>query len=93
MLRVTDEMANMPSSIDWDVDETPSLIEVRAIHSVTKQLLDAEAMGEFEMTDLQRLFVSQVKSKTGYMLRTGKISPTERTWLVRSTQLMMFSLF
>ncbi|WP_197440908.1 M28 family peptidase [Thalassoglobus neptunius] len=93
MLRVTDEMANLPSSIDWDVDTTPSLHEVRAIHSVTKQLLDAEERGDFEMTDLQRLFVSQVKSKTGYMLRTGRISPTERTWLVRSTQLMMFSLF
>ncbi|MEW4488314.1 M28 family peptidase [Thalassoglobus sp. JC818] len=93
MLRVADQIANLPSSIEWDVDETPSLHEVRAINSVTKQLLEAEEMGEFEMTDLQRLFVSQVKSKTSYMLRTGKISPTERTWLVRSTQLMMFSLF
>lgn len=93
MDQVARRMANHPNDIEWRGASEPTLAEVEAVNRVTGHLLEASGAGKLELTDLQRFFIDQIQSKTNFMLRRGSISAEERKWLVRSTQILLFSLF
>ncbi len=93
MNQVAHSIANMPEEITWGGPTKLSLQEVKSVNQVCKHLLNAGKEGDLELTNTQRLFVSQLKSKTDYILKGGKISSEERKWLVRATQIMMLSIF
>lgn len=93
MSQVAFRMANSEEEIDWEGVVSPDLEEVRAVNRVAQHFLNADAAHQFELTDLQRFFLTQVKSKTNYMIRNNQVSDNERKWLVRATQIMMLTLF
>ncbi|MBT5017711.1 MAG: M28 family peptidase, partial [Planctomicrobium sp.] len=93
MSQVAFRMANTEEEIIWNGEVSPDLEEVRAVNRVATHFLKADAANQFEMTDLQRFFLTQVKSKTNYMIRNNQVSDNERKWLVRATQIMMLTLF
>ena len=86
-------LSDNPDSLTWEVERAPDLSEVQAVNQVAAHLLAADDAGEFELTNVQRFYVSQVKAKSDYMLKHKKYSASERKWLVRATQLMMYSIF
>lgn len=93
MLRVAQQISNQAGPIIWDPAPAADLSEVEAVHRVCTHLMDADDTGNLKLTDLQRFFISQVLSKTKFILQRQTISDEERKWLVRSTQLLMFSIF
>ena len=93
MGRVARNIADFQKPIIWDVDREPKLSEVRAVNRVATSLLEANDEGDYELSNVQRFFISQVKAKTAYMLKQKRISVAERKLLVRLTQAMMYSTF
>lgn len=93
MLGITQELGNLAQPITWNALPPPDLEEVQAVARVTQLLLNADEQGEFSLSNVQRFLISQVNSKTNYMLRIQKISPEERKWLVRATQVILYSTF
>lgn len=86
-------MAEIPNEITWQSETTPSIDEVLAVNRVANNFIAADDSGAFELTNLQRFFLSQVSNKTKFMLDRNHISEEERKWLVRATQIMMLTLF
>lgn len=93
ILALIRRIADLDESLEWQQQTPLDLNEARSIHRITELLLEADDNGESELTDVQRFFVSQVNSKTGFVLQRGKISAAERTWLARSAQLLLLSVF
>ncbi|WP_417847770.1 M28 family metallopeptidase [Thalassoglobus sp.] len=93
MNQVAQSMANTPGEITWEGTPEPSLQEVESVNRVCVNLLNAGGSGSLELTNAQQFFVSQVKSKTDYILKSKKYSNEERKWLVRATQIMMLTIF
>lgn len=93
MGRVTLTMGNTPHDIAWQRTEEPDFAEVDSILKVTNHFLAADEAGTFQLSDLQRLFLTQVQRKATYILKERNISTEERLWLVRATQVMMLTLF
>lgn len=91
--QVVRRVADDPAEITWRGTTAPDLEEVRTIHRVTSLLLEADTESEGSLTDLQRFFISQIRSRTAYLLSSGKMSDAERAWLKRATQIMMYSTF
>jgi len=86
-------LGNSTEPIAWEMPVYQKLKEAQAVHRVTEQLLEADAGGEIKLSATQRFFVSQVKSKTGYMLRVKKVSDDERKWVARTALLLLISVF
>ncbi len=93
MNRIAQDISNQPEAITWTGKPVPELKEVKSVNRLTEQLLAAEESGQLKLTDLQRFFVSQVNSKTDFILQRKRISGEERKWLVRSTKILMLSIF
>ncbi|WP_437205619.1 M28 family peptidase [Planctomicrobium sp. SH664] len=77
----------------WSKAEYQKLQEAQAIHRVAVQVLKQAEEGTLQLSSMHKFFVSQVKSKTGYMLKKGSVSDQERPWLVRSAQVLLLSVF
>lgn len=91
VLRIVRQVANSDDAPEWTSTPESDLDEVRALHRITALLLKAE--DERPLTDLQRFMVSNVQNRTKQILARGKISPTERQWLIRTAQLLLLSVF
>lgn len=91
--RVVRNVANQPAEIRWDGKNLPGVEEVVAVNLVTQRVLAAHDAGEFELSDLQQVFISQLNTITAAMMTRPRITSEERKWLVRSTQIMMLSTF
>ena len=93
MLRVARDLSNQPEAITWTAKPTPDIEEAKAVNRLTTKILDAGENGHLELTDLQRFFLSQVHLKTSFMVRRNRFSAEERKWLIRSTKILMLSIF
>jgi hypothetical protein len=51
------------------------------------------AAGKMRLTDVQRFLVSNVHVKAGQILDRGTIDPSERSWLIRSSQVLLLTVF
>lgn len=91
--RVVRNVANQPAEIRWDGKNQPGIEEVTAVNLVTQRVLAAHDAGEFALSDLQQVFISQLNTITAAMMTRPRITSEERKWLVRSTQIMMLSTF
>jgi hypothetical protein len=84
-----------------DADETPQwmdapeadLDEARTVHRITTLLLEADQAGEMTLGGVQKFFVSQVKNQTAAIIERGKLTPAERSALVKAAQLLLLSVF
>jgi hypothetical protein len=93
ILALTRELGNAESPIAWEQPEFQKLEEARAIHRVADQLLTSDAAGKIDLSEVQRFFITQVHSKTGFMVREQRVSDEERKWICRTAQMMLITIF
>jgi len=86
-------LGNSDQELNWEKASYQKLAEAQAVFRVTEQLLEAENSSEIQLSATQRFFVSQVRAKTGYMVRRGHVSDEERKWVARTAQLLLISVF
>jgi Zn-dependent M28 family amino/carboxypeptidase len=80
-----DEAPVWTDDVDGDLDEPQTLNRIATL------LLEAEK--ERPLNDIQRMLVTHAKNKTQQILDRGSIEQKERTWLIRVSQVMLFSVF
>ena len=91
ILKLVEQSANLDFAPEWLDVVPPDLDEVRAVHRITDLLLQA---GEKKkLTDLQRLIVTQAHNKCQQLLDKETFTAADRTWLIRTTQLLLLSVF
>jgi len=93
ILKLVQSLGDTASELVWQPPVYQKLKEAKAVFRVTEQLMEADAEGHIKLSATQRFFVSQVHSKTGYMLRVQKVSNDERKWVARTAQLLLISVF
>ncbi len=93
ILELVQYLGNNDMAPQWQESKEADLAEANAINQVTDHLLNAAQQGEFELSNVQRFFVSQVHSKTRYMITQQRVTKEERAWMKRATQLLMLSVF
>ncbi len=86
-------IANGDVAPEWESPAYQKLEEARAVYRVTEQLLESEMAGDIRLSAMQRFFVTQVKAKSGYMLKAGRVSDDERKWVARTAQLLLVAVF
>lgn len=91
VLKVTRTVANTDSAPVWTDDTRGNLDEVRALERITQLLLDAEK--QRPLSDVQRYMVTNVRSRSRQILDKGEITSSDRTWLIRMSQVLLFSVF
>ena len=75
----------------WSKAAEPDMAEVRTLHWVSGLLL--EAAPERKLTDVQRALITSVRNRTAQIEARGTVTADERTWLIRSAQLLMLAVF
>lgn len=93
MGNVVERLGNEDDRPTWQPEQDIFLHEAETVHKVTKTLLDADAAGDYPLSNTQRFFVSQLYRKTQFVLMKGEMSPQERDWLVHATRILMLSTF
>ncbi|MHC4879465.1 MAG: M28 family peptidase [Planctomycetota bacterium] len=101
ILRVTTEAANADESPQWIAEVQPQVSEVRAVHSIAHKLLEADEAAKFgiggarvrELSGFQRFIVKQAEVTTRQILERGKVTPSERSSLIRTAQVLLLSVF
>ena len=91
VLKICQEVADADQTPEWTDDLKMDLDEPKAINRITTLLLKIEDDQKFN--DLQRFIVSQAQTKTRQIIERGQMTPDERKWLVRMSQLMLLSVF
>lgn len=88
LVRDVSETEELPGWVDKpEID----LDEPRALERITTLLL--EAGDKRPLTDVQRYMVSLVRKRSRAILEKGEMTPDDRTWLVRMSQLLLLSVF
>lgn len=91
--RVTHELSLREEVPGWQRPDPANLLDARTVNRVAREVLNADQAGLMQLSGLNRAFISQVEIRTANVLRREKLSPDERSWLVRAAQFMMYSLF
>jgi hypothetical protein len=91
VLRLSQTVADEQSPPEWTDTIKTDLDEARALNRIATLLL--EQKGDKELSSLQQLLVTQARNRTGQILERGEMTLSERTWLIRMSQLMLLSVF
>jgi hypothetical protein len=91
VLKLVRTVADAETTPTWSDDVPPDLDEVKTVHRITTLLLAAEDSRKF--TDLQKLIVTQTQTKCRQILDRGQMTTDERKWLIRTSQLLLLSIF
>ncbi len=83
--------ANADSSPEWIPDPELTLDEVTTVLKIVEKI-DQQA-DNWKLTTVQRLFVTQTRQRAKRILQQQTISPEDRRWLTRSTQMMLLTVF
>lgn len=89
--RITVAAANDDVAPEWTDDLQPNLDEARTLNRIASRLLDEAEERRFSA--LQLITIGQAKSRTEAILTRGEMTPDERSWLVRLSQVMLISVF
>lgn len=93
ILQVVRETSSTPEPPQWIKKPLPDLDEARTVHRITELLQKADENGDRPLTQLQRFVVTQTHDKTSQIIKKGELTPSERTWLIRSAQALLFTVF
>lgn len=93
ILGVTRTAANADVTPAWSDQPEHELDEVRALHRITELLLKTEGAGAKQLTPVQQFFVSNVRARTSQILKSGQMKPEDRSWLIRTSQLLLLTVF
>ena len=91
VLNVIQSAANSEQAPVWTDEVPPDVDEVKAVLRITQLLLEAD--GQRKFTDLQRLIVTQAQNKCQQLLVKGTFTANDRKWLIRTSQLLLLSVF
>lgn len=75
----------------WSNDVEPSIEEVRAVRTIAIRLLENQSMTN-PLGASQLLLLGHIKTQTAQILDRGTMTTGERTWLIRVSQLLLFSV-
>ncbi len=89
--RVAIDVANRDDAPQWTNDVPPQLSEAEALNRIAGLLLSQE--GDRQLGSLQKVLISHAATKTKQIIDRGEMTTSERTWLTRVAQLMLFSVF
>lgn len=87
---LTIELGDAEVAPTWQHDVLPSLEEVRTLARIVDLLLTQERAAP--LTGSQLLLLNHVKGRTRQILERGTMDAGERSWLMRVSQLMIFSV-
>lgn len=90
---VTRMAADSTEPPTWTSKVTLDLDEATGLKRVTQLMLQAEADDKYKLSDLQRMLVSHVNSRSTLILERGRMTQADRTWLTRSAKLLLLSVF
>lgn len=97
VLDVCRKVSQSDSTPEWTDTPAQDLDEVHALRRITGLLIEIDdkppADGKRRLTSVQRLLVSNVHIKAGQIIDRGTIDPTERSWLIRSSQVLLLTVF
>ena len=91
IFRITYTMAERERAPAWTEDFEPPISEVETIHNIAVLLLkrdETKPLGTF-----QKLIVSNAELQTRKILKRGVVTPSERSSLIRTAQILLFSVF
>ena len=89
--RIVTIAANDDAVPQWTDTLKPDLDEARALNRIAGMLLESPGARKFGA--LQRMTISQAKSRTDAILSRGTMTADERSWLVKLSQVMLLSVF
>jgi Zn-dependent M28 family amino/carboxypeptidase len=94
---VCQQVANVVEPPSWNDKPVHGLDEVRTLHRITELLLAsddaARTRGQAKLSNLQRFTVSNVHTRTAQMIERGEVRADERPWLIRSSQILLLTVF
>jgi hypothetical protein len=89
---LTDRLANDSETPSWDEDGLPpDLDEAHTILVLVSRLLDRSV--KYPLTEHQRQMVQEVREKLQAIVGRGKITRTERDWLVWTGRMLLVTIF
>lgn len=91
--RVTWMAGNSTKPPTWNSVAPLDLDEATGLQRVTQLMLKAEADDKYKLSDLQRMLVTHVNSRSALILERGRMTEADRTWLTRSAKLLLLSVF
>ncbi|MBC8116696.1 MAG: M20/M25/M40 family metallo-hydrolase [Candidatus Saccharimonas sp.] len=91
ILKLSRHVADAEQPPVWKAADRGDLDEPRALHRITTLILDVEK--ERPLTSTQKFMVTNVRNRTQQILKAEKMSADDRSWLIRSAQLLMVSVF
>ena len=91
MLEVTRDAADSNQSPVWSDPDQKRLDEPRVLLRITSLLLEAD--NQRPLTSSQRFLVTNVRNRARQIVDSGKMTDTDRNWLVRMSQLLLLSVF
>ncbi len=89
--RVVSDVAEIEDSPVWNDVIDVDIDEARSLNRISTLLLKHK--GKKSLGTMQRAIVTHAKSKTGQIIKRGSMTAMERKWLIRLSQVMLFSVF
>lgn len=89
--QLTTTLASADETPTWTNDITPSVEEVKAVRTIATRLLENQPPGN-PLGTSQLLLLGHIKAETAKILNRGVMTSGERTWLIRVSQLLLFSV-
>ena len=89
--QLTTTLAQAPECPTWTNDVTPSVEEVKAVRTIATRLLNNQPKHK-PLGTSQLLLLGHIKAETAKILNRGEMTSGERTWLIRVSQLLLFSV-
>jgi hypothetical protein len=87
------EIANSAASPTWIEDVPTSIEEVESVRRIAIRLLDSQRENTTRpLGATQLLLLGHIKTNTAKILDAGTVTPSDRTWLIRVAQLLLFSV-
>jgi hypothetical protein len=89
--QLTAKLADDKDIPRWTEEVKPSIEEVRAVRTIATRLLENQPKLK-PLGTSQLLLLGHIKAETAKILNRGEMTSGERTWLIRVSQLLLFSV-
>lgn len=87
---VTVATANHETRPEWTDHVVPAVDEAKAVFLITRSLLDRN---DEQLSSAQRFLISFINVRTKQIVERGSMTPDERGWLTRMSQVLLLSVF
>lgn len=85
--------ANRDKKIVWREGPPSDLSDATTMNRVCEVVISARDAGKLPLGVVESLLVDQTQKRTKQILAAGKLTASDRTWLIRSAQAMLITLF